>query len=40
MTKLTNLQIEYIIKAVDDWNRQHIDFIDLKDKLQNCIKWS
>jgi hypothetical protein len=37
--KLSNKQIDFIIKAVRDWEKQHIDYIELRYKLERCIKW-
>lgn len=38
--KVSDKSIKYIIIAVRDWDKQFIDYIELKEKIKDVIYWT
>ena len=37
--KLTKKQMDYIVKRVRDWDKQHIDYVEMKDSIERCLDF-
>jgi len=37
--ELTDKQMYFIIKNVRDWDKAHIDYIEMKSKVEKCLEF-